>query len=97
MLTRLFSSQFIDEINAKAKTWKAGRNFHEDTELSVLKGMMGVHPNAHELRLPELLSSEPLADLPENFDARTNWPDCPTIKDIRDQVRRLLGQLINFC
>lgn len=24
-------------------------------------------------------------DLPENFDAREQWPNCPTIKQIRDQ------------
>lgn len=23
--------------------------------------------------------------LPENFDAREQWPNCPTIKEIRDQ------------
>lgn len=51
---------------------------------------MGVHPNAHELRLEEILHDEAgIADLPENFDARTNWPDCPTIGNIRDQVRRI--------
>lgn len=24
-------------------------------------------------------------DLPENFDSRVNWPNCPTIQEIRDQ------------
>lgn len=24
-------------------------------------------------------------DLPENFDAREQWPHCPTIREIRDQ------------
>jgi cathepsin B len=47
---------------------------------------MGVHPDAHQFRLPELVHSEgEVADLPENFDARDQWPDCPTLKEIRDQ------------
>ena len=24
--------------------------------------------------------------IPDTFDARQEWPDCPTISDIRDQV-----------
>ena len=26
-----------------------------------------------------------LQDLPETFDAREQWPNCPTVKEIRDQ------------
>lgn len=52
---------------------------------------MGVHPDAHKFRLPD--KREVLSDLvedngaaiPEEFDARTAWPNCPTIGEIRDQ------------
>lgn len=47
---------------------------------------MGVHPDADQYRLPEqedLLGFED--ELPENFDSREQWPDCPTIGEIRDQ------------
>lgn len=54
--------------------------------MKYIKGLMGVHPDAHQFRLPELVHSEgDVADLPENFDAREQWPDCPTLKEIRDQ------------
>jgi hypothetical protein len=47
---------------------------------------MGVHPDSHNFRLPELLHDDrDVKDLPENFDAREQWPDCPTLKEIRDQ------------
>lgn len=47
---------------------------------------MGVHPESINNRLPEMLHDTSDADdLPENFDARTNWPNCPTIQEIRDQ------------
>jgi cathepsin B len=37
-----------------------------------------------ELMLPEK-KMEPLKDLPATFDARTQWPNCPTLKEVRDQ------------
>lgn len=48
---------------------------------------MGIHPDAHNLRLPMLLHDDGSApNLPENFDSREQWPKCPTINEIRDQV-----------
>lgn len=54
---------------------------------------MGVHPDAHKFTLPEkrqvlgnLVGDDgDDDDLPESFDARTAWPNCPTIGEIRDQ------------
>lgn len=49
---------------------------------------MGVHPDARNIRLPMLLHDESgVADLPENFDSRQQWSECPTINEIRDQVK----------
>ncbi|CAO1420120.1 unnamed protein product [Diamesa tonsa] len=80
------SDEFIDEINQKATTWKAGRNFHENVDLGYIRKLMGVHPESINNRLPEMLhDTSDAEDLPENFDARTVWPDCPTIGEIRDQ------------
>ena len=55
---------------------------------------MGVHPDNHLHRLPEL-SEEEFGmyavgasvddDLPEEFDSRKQWPNCPSINEIRDQ------------
>lgn len=52
---------------------------------------MGVHPDAHKFALPD--KREVLTDLvedtgsalPDEFDARSAWPNCPTIGEIRDQ------------
>lgn len=48
---------------------------------------MGVHDkNSQYPKLEELISYfETPKNLPENFDARENWPHCPTIREIRDQ------------
>lgn len=46
---------------------------------------MGVHEDSKNY-LDDLKSMTSIRDdLPENFDARSNWPYCPTIQEIRDQ------------
>ena len=47
----LNSDDFIAEINSKATTWKAGRNFHPETSTNYIKGLLGVHPD-HKKYLP---------------------------------------------
>nr|XP_018914012.1 PREDICTED: cathepsin B-like [Bemisia tabaci] len=81
------SDEFIDYINSVQSSWTAGRNFHEKTPHSYLKNLMGVHPDAKEHKLPRLVHSVGTEDgeIPDNFDSRTQWPECPTIKEIRDQ------------
>lgn len=84
------SDQAIDHINSLQSTWKAGRNFAPSVSMAYIRGLMGVHPDSQHHRLPELEEEEgPLgneaADLPENFDAREQWPNCPTIREVRDQ------------
>lgn len=48
---------------------------------------MGVHPDSHKFALPQLIkeSGESEFELPEEFDSRKQWPQCPTISEIRDQ------------
>ena len=42
------------------------------------------HKNRFALRLPTQ-SMHQVRDFPAAFDAREQWPTCPTIKEIRDQ------------
>jgi len=81
----ILSDRFIKLINERNTTWRAARNFHPDTSHNYLRTLMGVHRDAH-LYLPKpknlLLGIE---SIPENFDPREKWPECPTIKEIRDQ------------
>ncbi|XP_073977784.1 cathepsin B-like [Rhodnius prolixus] len=83
------SDEFIDYINSLGTTWKAGRNFAPDTPKKYLKSLTGVHENANAFTLPKRLESTNV-EIPEEFDARTHWPNCTTsairvISEIRDQ------------
>ena len=67
--------------------WQAGRNFPKDFPIESIYQMMGVLPQSSENRLPvkeDVVVS--VQDIPENFDAREQWPDCPTVGEIRDQA-----------
>ncbi|KAL3283973.1 hypothetical protein HHI36_018144 [Cryptolaemus montrouzieri] len=77
------SDAFIAKINSLQNSWRAGRNFDVNTPLSNIKKYTGVKPG-YKSKLPTK-SVEVAANLPENFDAREQWPNCQSIKDIRDQ------------
>lgn len=79
-----------DQANFPFANRKAGRNFAAHTPLAYIRRLMGVHPDSNRFRLPEqthLLGENPEDDddLPEEFDARVQWPNCPTISEVRDQ------------
>jgi len=79
------SDEFIEEVNREATTWTAGRNFHRDTSINYLKGLLGVLTEK-ESSLPVLeIEDQDLMDLPTEFDARKQWPKCKSIGEIRDQ------------
>jgi len=52
-------------------------------QVSVLSGGLNF---VEEIELPVRYHNIDASDpLPDSFDARTQWPDCPTIKEVRDQ------------
>lgn len=79
------SDEFIKSINNYPTTWKAGQNFNPNIPASYFRKLMGVLPNSNETMPPIKYHNLEGVQLPENFDARKQWPDCPTIQEIRDQ------------
>ncbi|XP_005107685.1 cathepsin B [Aplysia californica] len=85
----VLSDEEIHYINNIARTsWKAGRNFHPEDHAHV-KRILGV-PNlekaeylARQLPRKEFLTQ--MRDLPDNFDPRVQWPNCTSLKEVRDQ------------
>jgi len=82
------SSSLVDQINSlPGNTWKASSNqgpFMSKATIGEVKQLLGVLPGGPQL--PRKTEFEvKVEDLPDSFDSRTNWPQCPTIGMIRDQ------------
>lgn len=86
MFSDPFSDEMIDFINLESGAkWKAGINFKNlrpEDRVPYAKKMCGTFLN-EENPLP--VKEIKVGDLPKMFDAREQWPNCPTIKEIRDQ------------
>ncbi|XP_057678185.1 cathepsin Bb [Corythoichthys intestinalis] len=74
--------ELINIVNKSNTTWKAGLNF-PNTDLIYAKSLCGAILNGP--KGPKVVHDLPDKQLPESFDARQQWPKCPTIQQIRDQ------------
>ncbi|XP_053607849.1 cathepsin B-like [Plodia interpunctella] len=79
------SDEYIQIINSNQNSWIAGRNYPEDTPLEHLKGRLGAFLG-RDSDFPIIThESDFIASLPENFDPREKWLNCPSLHEIRDQ------------
>jgi len=75
------------EINQKQSTWTAGFNKRfENMNLADAQILLGALKTPEDKKLPEK-HIHALKDLPENFDLREQWPQCESLKEIRDQSK----------
>lgn len=85
---QFLTDKFIDQINSAQSTWTAGPSKFMSWPKHSIKRLMGVRPEyweQHKSLTP--IQHEIPNDLPANFDARDQWPNCATIKEVRDQGR----------
>jgi cathepsin B len=82
----VLTEQLINEINAAQTTWKASPSKFMSWSEHSIKRLMGVRPEYFE-QIKHLQAVEHAVpnDLPAEFDARVQWPNCPTLKEVRDQ------------
>jgi cathepsin B len=81
------STSMIREINNKQSSWKASHNHITRMPKSQARRLLGIdmkNIHAYTWRMKEYTDAEK-ANAPDEFDARTNWPNCPTMKEIRNQ------------
>lgn len=82
----LVTKDLIDEVNSAQTTWTAGSNKFMSWSEDAIRRLMGVrsdYAQRHKLLTP--IEHEVPNDLPAEFDARTQWPNCASIKEVRDQ------------
>jgi len=78
------SDDLITQVNAMGTTWTAGRNeYFEGMTLAQAKKLMGAR-KSNNFPAPIKLNYK-IEDVPTSFDARDQWPGCPSIALVRDQ------------
>jgi cathepsin B len=84
------SQEFVDKLNTQQTSWVAGTEGRiaqmDKADFQRLlgfdrRGWMAKHPNLKH----KTFSQKQVSDVPQEFDSRDNWPDCQSMKDIRDQ------------
>jgi cathepsin B len=84
----LRGQDLVDYVNRKQDLWTAqlNRKF-ENYDANVKWRLMGVNHVHNSVKARKHLAKSRFMDieLPKNFDARTNWPDCASLRTIRDQ------------
>ena len=63
---------------------QAGRNFGRDIPMDYFRGLMDMKPLSTP-DLPVKYHDTENVVVPENFDGREYWSNCPSLKEIRDQ------------
>ncbi|XP_050531273.1 cathepsin B-like isoform X2 [Daktulosphaira vitifoliae] len=84
------SDNYIEKLNKKISTWKAGRNFPADTSLLHLKKLLGSKKNdPGDYDDAPIKTDDPayanITSIPETFDAREQWKYCENIGHVPDQ------------
>jgi cathepsin B len=80
------SKRIITRINSAQSTWTAGPSKFDKWSKTSIKHLMGVLPDHYnQMKNLDPINHEIPNDLPTNFDARDQWPNCPSIKEVRDQ------------
>jgi len=81
------TQEFVDSVNEKADTWQAHMNPGSSIDgatIQQIKGMLGALPGGPKLPLKTQFEI-PHDQVPDTFNSITNWPQCSTMRDIRDQ------------
>ncbi|ETN71465.1 hypothetical protein NECAME_19323, partial [Necator americanus] len=84
----LTGKDLVDYVNRKQNLWRAKKH-HRFTQYpdSTKWGLMGVNHVRLSVEAKQNLSptKDLDIDIPETFDAREAWPQCQSIRSIRDQ------------
>lgn len=84
MLYRQYLQEnIISTVNNMKTTWVAGHNARWDNMgVEAIKGLMGSLPSENMLQVVDDVDN----DLPDSFDPREKWPNCQSLKEVRDQA-----------
>jgi cathepsin B len=78
------SDDIVNYVNKVQTTWKAEKSKFHSWSLKSFVKTLGVPLNSigKPSRLDVNEHKVDVSDLPEEFDSRTQWPNCPTIGEV---------------
>jgi len=81
------STKMIREINQHQNLWRAAHNHITRLPKSQARSLLGLSMEKldHSMLSKKVYTAAEIANSPDEFDSRTNWPNCDSMKDIRDQ------------
>jgi cathepsin B len=80
-----FAKPIIEEINSMKTSWTAKySNRFDGMTYDEIRMMMGSLPEPEWIKLPET-DIKPLKDIPATWDPRTQYPNCQSVQEVRDQ------------
>jgi len=85
--TPILNQKLVNKVNSLATTWTAGLNkgsLVDGATLQQVKALMGAKKGGPKLPIKTQFDVSP-KDLPTQFDSRVQWPQCASIKKVRDQ------------
>lgn len=89
------TDDLVHEINSAKTTWTATHSKFMTWSKESIQRLMGVRPEYFEqIKSYPAIHHEVPNDLPDTFDARVQWPNCASIKEVRDQGRYLYIYLL---
>jgi cathepsin B len=66
-------------------TWIAGPSKFDDWAFESVQHLMGVDSLLFSSSTKILKKLKDTSSLPQHFDSREQWPNCPTLQEVRDQ------------
>lgn len=81
------SDDMINYVNKFANTtWRAGENLRDRRNpVASVRVMLGALEDPRPNTFPDVQHDLSAMELPESFDPREKWPECPSLKEVRDQ------------
>jgi cathepsin B len=81
------SDEIVAHINSLHTTWTAEVNKYHSWSLKNFKKLLGVPLSAigKPSSLRTLVHEIDEQAIPDQFDSRTNWPNCASLNEVRDQ------------
>ncbi|XP_038052225.1 cathepsin B-like [Patiria miniata] len=83
----VYSAELVKKINSMNTTWKAGPNFAGENAASVLDRLSTPGLSREKAPKAPIITHDRAGAPPTEFDARTKWPNCPSIGRVYDQGR----------